>query len=644
VELWIGAINLGFLYAFMAMGIFITFRIQDFPDITVDGSFTSGAAVTAVLLVAGFNPLLAVIASFFIGAISGCMTALIHTRFNINGLLAGILVMTGLYSINLHIMGRSNIPLLNQVSAISYIKELNPNLPDEIWFCLIFAIVVALCWIMISLFFKTDLGVTMRATGNNPIMAGALGVNVNAMNTLGISLSNGLVGISGSIVAQYQGFADIGMGIGAIVFSLASVIIGESILKTRSIYIKFLGVIIGSIIFRLMVALALYVGLNPIDLKLITAIFVLIVLVAPKIVSRKSPKFTKPAGRIFSFVAGKRFMVGLCIIALITGIGIFGYKGIKSWTSAPGKGIRVGVVQFSDHPLLNITRDSFIAEMEKLGYENGKNCFISLENANGDLPTVTTIIDKFHRDQDIIVAISTASTQAAINKVKDRPIVFATVANPFIIGAGNSDNDHLPNVTGVYGAAPVDKLIEVVAQILPGKLKIGTMWDPSQVNSVFNVTQLKELISNSDNISLVGATITNSSEVYQAAVSLVNKRINAFVLVPDNIVYSAFESVVKAAAIKKMPIFINDVERLKDGALGAYGYDYTLSGIQAAHLVDRIIKGESPSHIPFERYSKATFGLNMNVARDFGITIPPDLIAKATIIHDDLKKAAIVKK
>jgi putative ABC transport system permease protein len=644
MELWIGAINLGFLYAFMAMGIFITFRIQDFPDITVDGSFTSGAAVTAVLLVAGFNPLLAVIASFFIGAISGCMTALIHTRFNINGLLAGILVMTGLYSINLHIMGRSNIPLLNQVSAISYIKELNPNLPDEIWFCLIFAIVVALCWIMISLFFKTDLGVTMRATGNNPIMAGALGVNVNAMNTLGISLSNGLVGISGSIVAQYQGFADIGMGIGAIVFSLASVIIGESILKTRSIYIKFLGVIIGSIIFRLMVALALYVGLNPIDLKLITAIFVLIVLVAPKIVSRKSPKFTKPAGRIFSFVAGKRFMVGLCIIALITGIGIFGYKGIKSWTSAPGKGIRVGVVQFSDHPLLNITRDSFIAEMEKLGYENGKNCFISLENANGDLPTVTTIIDKFHRDQDIIVAISTASTQAAINKVKDRPIVFATVANPFIIGAGNSDNDHLPNVTGVYGAAPVDKLIEVVAQILPGKLKIGTMWDPSQVNSVFNVTQLKELISNSDNISLVGATITNSSEVYQAAVSLVNKRINAFVLVPDNIVYSAFESVVKAAAIKKMPIFINDVERLKDGALGAYGYDYTLSGIQAAHLVDRIIKGESPSHIPFERYSKATFGLNMNVARDFGITIPPDLIAKATIIHDDLKKAAIVKK
>jgi putative ABC transport system permease protein len=644
MELWIGAINLGFLYAFMAMGIFITFRIQDFPDITVDGSFTSGAAVTAVLLVAGFNPLLAVIASFFIGAISGCMTALIHTRFNINGLLAGILVMTGLYSINLHIMGRSNIPLLNQVSAISYIKELNPNLPDEIWFCLIFAIVVALCWIMISLFFKTDLGVTMRATGNNPIMAGALGVNVNAMNTLGISLSNGLVGISGSIVAQYQGFADIGMGIGAIVFSLASVIIGESILKTRSIYIKFLGVIIGSIIFRLMVALALYVGLNPIDLKLITAIFVLIVLVAPKIVSRKSPKFTKPAGRIFSFVAGKRFMVGLCIIALITGIGIFGYKGIKSWTSAPGKGIRVGVVQFSDHPLLNITRDSFIAEMEKLGYENGKNCFISLENANGDLPTVTTIIDKFHRDQDIIVAISTASTQAAINKVKDRPIVFATVANPFIIGAGNSDTDHLPNVTGVYGAAPVDKLIEVVAQILPGKLKIGTMWDPSQVNSVFNVTQLKELISNSDNISLVGATITNSSEVYQAAVSLVNKRINAFVLVPDNIVYSAFESVVKAAAIKKMPIFINDVERLKDGALGAYGYDYTLSGIQAAHLVDRIIKGESPSHIPFERYSKATFGLNMNVARDFGITIPPDLIAKATIIHDDLKKAAIVKK
>jgi putative ABC transport system permease protein len=643
MELWIGAINLGFLYAFMAMGVFITFRIHDFPDITVDGSFTAGAAVTAVLLVAGFNPLLSVIAAFFIGALSGCMTALIHTRFNINGLLSGILVMTGLYSINLHIMGRSNIPLLNEVSVISYIKGTNPGLPEEIWFCLIFAVVITLFWIMISIFFKTDIGVTMRATGNNPTMAGALGVNVNAMKIFGISLANGLVGISGSMVAQYQGFADIGMGIGSIVFSLASVIIGESVLKMRSIYVKFLSVVIGSVIFRLMVALALYVGLNPIDLKLITAVFVLVVLVAPKIFSHKGSKTTKPAGKIFTFVSGKRFFVKLCIIALISGIAVFGYKGIKSWTSAPGKNVRIGVVQLIDHSLLNITRDSFVAEMEKLGYEDGKNCFISLENANGDLPTVNTIIDKFHRDQDIIVTISTPCTQAAINKIKDRPVVFATVANPFIIGAGKSDTDHLPNVTGVHGAAPVDKLIEVVTQILPGKLKIGAMWDPSQANSVFNVTQLKNLISDLDNISLVGVTITNSSEVYQAAVSLVNKGINAFVLIPDNIVYSAFEAVVKAAAIKKIPIFVNDVERLKDGALAAYGYDYTLSGIQAARLVDRILKGENPSHIPFERYSKATFGLNMNVARDIGITIPPDLIAKATVIHDDLKKSVSAK-
>jgi putative ABC transport system permease protein len=643
MELWIGAINLGFLYAFMAMGIFITFRIHDFPDITVDGSFTSGAAITAVLLVSGFNPVLALIASFLIGAFSGCMTALIHTRFNINGLLAGILVMTGLYSINLHIMGRSNIPLLNQASAILYMKELNPGLPDEIWLCLTFAVVVALFWIIISIFYRTDLGVTMRATGNNPTMAGALGVNVNAMKTFGISLSNGLVGISGSFVAQYQGFADIGMGIGSIVFSLASVIIGESVLRMRSIYAKFLSAVIGSVIFRLMIALALYVGMNPIDLKLITAVFVLIVLVAPNIVSRKSPKITKTAGKFFTFVTSKRFFVGLCLIALIFGITVFGYKGIRSLTAPAGKVIRIGVVQLSDHPLLNITRDSFVAEMEKLGYENGKNCFISLENANGDLPTVNTIIDKFHRDQDIIVTISTPCTQAAINKIKDRPIVFATVANPFIIGAGKSDTDHLPNVTGVYGAAPVDKLIEIVTRILPGKIKIGAIWDPSHANSVFNVTQLKELISNSNNISLAGATVTNSSEVHQAAVSLVNKGINAFVLIPDNIVYSAFEAVVKAASTRKIPIFINDVERLRDGALAAYGYDYTLSGIQAARLVDRILKGENPSNIPFDRYSKATFGLNMNVARDIGITVPSDLIAKATIINDDLKKGASSK-
>ena len=647
MELWVGAINLGFLYGFMAMGVFITFRIHDFPDITVDGSFTTGGAVAAVLLVAGVNPLLALFAAFLSSALAGVVTGLIHTRFNINGLLSGILVMTGLYSVNLHLMGRSNIPLLNQPGVVSYLRTVNPGLPIEVWYCLVFFMAIALFWVLFSLFFRTDLGITMRATGNNAVMAGASGVNVNLIKIMGISLANGLVGISGAMVAQYQGFADIGMGIGSIVFGMASVIIGETVLKGRSIYIRVMSVIIGSVLFRLMVALALYVGLNPIDLKLITATFVLAILIIPKLVSAKGPGGGKLTRWIRPLMNRKKVVIGSSVAALMVAAAllalnhfIFSEQGEQGLQGARGPGhrpsrlVRVGVIQFSDHSLLNVTRDSFVAEMKKLGYEEGKNCLISLENANGDLPTVNTILDKFLHDRvDLIVPISTACTQTAINKIKDRPIVFATVANPFIIGAGKSETDHLPNVTGVYGAAPVDKLLEVVTRILPGKVKVGGIWDPAEANSVFNVEQLKKAISGSKEVTFVGATVSGSSEVYQAALSLVNKGIDAFVLVPDNIVYSAFESVVKAARARRIPIFMNDVERLKDGALAAYGYDYSISGVQAAHLVDRVVRGETIADIPFERYGKATFGINMEVAKELGIAVPADLLSKATPVR-----------
>jgi len=290
-------------------------------------------------------------------------------------------------------------------------------------------------------------------------------------------------------------------------------------------------------------------------------------------------------------------------------------------------------VQLTDNGLLNITRDSFVKEMEKIGYQDGQNCTISLENAHGDLPTVNSIIDKFLQEKaDIIVTISTGCTQAAINKIKDRPIVFATVANPFIIGAGKSETDHVANVTGVYGSVPMDKTMEVVRKILPGKLAIGAIWDSSQANSVFNAENLKKAAQACDGVSFAGTTITSSAEVYEGAVSLVQKGIGAFVLPPDNIVYSAFESVIKAARTKNIPVFTSDVERLADGALGVLGYDYALSGIQAAHLVDRVLKGEKPRDIPFERYRKLTFGLNLEVAKTIGISISPEVIAQATIV------------
>ncbi|MBI5586035.1 MAG: hypothetical protein HY892_19660 [Deltaproteobacteria bacterium] len=638
MELWIGALNLGFLYAFMAMGVFITFRIHDFPDITVDGSFVTGAAVTAVLIVAGVNPLAALVLAFLAGACAGTLTAFIHTRFNINGLLAGILVMTGLYSINLHIMGKSNIPLLNQPGIVSFLRPINPGLPGEVWFCLVFLFLVALFWAIISLFFRTDFGITMRATGNNPVMASASGVNVNAVKTMGIALANGLVGISGGLVAQYQGFADIGMGIGAIVFGLAAVIIGESVIKTRTMYGRVLSVVIGSLVFRLMVALALYAGLNPIDLKLITALFVLFILIAPKVIGQRRSQDSRTPGRIVPRISRRKPIIGLGCLALLVVAGAFFYKIHNSNTLTHAKLVKIGLVQLTDHALLNITRDSFIEEMKRLGYENKKNVRIIMENANGEMMTVNSILDKFLLEKvDIVLPISTGCTQAAIQKIKDRPVVFASVANPFILGAGKSDRDHLSNVTGVYGASPLDRMMAMVTRILPGRIKIGTLWDPSQLNAVYNVGCLKEVVARNTDVTFVGATVSGSSEVYEAAVSLAGKGINAFVLAPDNIVYSAFESILKAAAPKKIPIFIGDVERLKDGALGACGHDYSLSGIQAARLVDRIIKGEKPAAIPFEQYTRITVGLNLKAARELGITIPKDLISEMTVIIDGEK-------
>jgi len=635
MELWIGALNLGFLYAFMTMGVFVTFRIHDFPDITVDGSFTSGAAATAVLIAVGFNPLAALLAGLLIGMAAGAITAWIHARLNINGLLAGILVMTGLYSVNLHIMGRSNIPLLNQTTLFTWIQKTNPGMHAEVWISCVLCAILAVFWLGVSVFFKTDLGLSMRATGDNPVMAAANGINVNRMKILGIALANGFVGLSGGLVAQYQGFADIGMGIGSVVIGLASVIIGESILRSRSIYVKIVSVIIGSVLFRWMIAFALFVGMNPIDLKLLTAGFVLATLVVSGTVGNAESSKMNLAERFKTAVYRNRWVAavgGVVILAM-------SFPGIQTFLSnrpTTGKIHRIGVIQLVDHSVLNVTRDAFIQEMGSIGYQNGKNCLFQVENANGDMSSVNTILDKFIADRmDVVVPISTGCTQAAIHKIKDRPIVFASVANPFIIDAGRSDTDHLPHVTGVYGAVPMDKVLEMVRQILKGKIKIGCIWDAGQVNSVYNVKQLQQAVQKDANAVFVGTTVTGSSEVYQAAQFLAQQQIDVFVLATDNIVYSALDSVVKVSESRKIPVFMCDVERLSDGVVGAMGYDYTSSGIQAAHIVDRILKGEDPKSIPFEKYSRLTIGVNLRAARKMGIPIPAELLDQTTVIIDE---------
>ncbi|MCF8358263.1 MAG: ABC transporter permease [Prolixibacteraceae bacterium] len=302
MSLLIGSFTIGLILALLALGIFISFRIFDFPDITAEGSFTFGAATAASLIVAGVNPLLSSFIAFIAGMAAGAVTGLIHTRFKINPLLAGILVMTALYSVNLHVMGKSNMPLLNETTVFTWIENFSVAVSGEgakanvigwevavkdlwlLFFCLL--VIVAFC-IGLWWFFKTNIGTAMRATGDNDQMIRALGVNTKAMIIIGVALSNGFIALAGAMLAQYQGFADVQMGIGMMVWGLASVIIGEAIINDNSLGFVIAGAVVGSVLFRLLVAIALRWGLNPNDLKIITALFVFIALILPGLMKNK---------------------------------------------------------------------------------------------------------------------------------------------------------------------------------------------------------------------------------------------------------------------------------------------------------------------------------------------------------------------
>jgi len=303
MTLLIGSWTVGLILALLALGVFISFRIFAFPDITADGSLTLGAAVAAALIVRGYSPWAATAASMLAGALAGGTTGVLHTRFRINGLLAGILVATALYSVNLHVMGRSNIPLLDTRTvgtdlADAVAKVTGPvetvrllgrevRFRDAVNLAAIALLVAALAWVLRA-FLRTGLGTAMRATGDNPRMIRSQGVDVGRMITLGLMISNALVALSGAILAQYQGFADIQMGIGMIVWGLASVILGQALVGTGGLGLSITGAVLGSLLFRLMVALALRGGLDPNDLKLITAAFVFAALVLPKVFSGRT--------------------------------------------------------------------------------------------------------------------------------------------------------------------------------------------------------------------------------------------------------------------------------------------------------------------------------------------------------------------
>jgi putative tryptophan/tyrosine transport system permease protein len=295
MTLLLGAWTVGLILALLALGVFVSFRVLRFPDITTDGSITLGAAVAAVLLVHGASPLLATAAGFGAGCVAGAATGVLHARFGVNGLLAGILVMTALYSVNLHVMGKSNVPLLSATTLATYAEaggtklvggatlELlgRPASVRDISVLVSTIAVVGAAGAVLYAFLRTDLGTAMRAAGSNDQMVRALGVEVGNMVILGLALANGLVGLSGALLAQYQGFADVQMGIGMMVWGLASVIIGEALVGSQALGLVVTGAVMGSLLFRLLIAIALRAGLEPNDLKLITALFVFAALVLP---------------------------------------------------------------------------------------------------------------------------------------------------------------------------------------------------------------------------------------------------------------------------------------------------------------------------------------------------------------------------
>ncbi len=288
-NLIISTIAQGLLWALLALGVFITFRILDVADLTVEGSFPMGAAISAVLITMGVNPWITVLVAGVGGMIAGAVTGWIHTKLKIPALLAGILTMIALYSVNLHIMGKANISLLRMDTVYSAIHSM--GISNAVALTIIGVVVTIVVGLFLFWFFGTELGTSVRATGVNPQMIRAQGVNTDSMIVLGLLLSNGFVAVSGALIAQSQGFADIGMGVGTIVIGLASVIIGEVLFASSSVVRKLFGnssfvlslvaVVFGSIVYRIVIATVLYLGMPPNDLKLFTAILVALALSLP---------------------------------------------------------------------------------------------------------------------------------------------------------------------------------------------------------------------------------------------------------------------------------------------------------------------------------------------------------------------------
>lgn len=289
-----GAVEIGLIFGLVALGVFISFRVLRFPDLTVDGSFPLGGAVAATLISAGVDPFLATIAAVGAGALAGAVTGWLSVKLRIMDLLASILVMIALYSVNLRVMGKPNVPLITEATVFTVLQP--AWLSDYLARPLMVLLLVLILKAVLDAFLASDLGLALRASGSNPRMARAQGVNTGAVVIAGIALSNGLVALAGALFAQSQGGADASMGIGTVVIGLAAVIIGENLLPGRRLAVMTAAVVLGAVVYRLFVALALngdFIGLQAQDLNLVTAVLVTLALVLP----RARRRLLMPKGR-----------------------------------------------------------------------------------------------------------------------------------------------------------------------------------------------------------------------------------------------------------------------------------------------------------------------------------------------------------
>jgi putative ABC transport system permease protein len=292
------SISEGLVYAFVTIGVFLTFRVLAFPDLTVDGSFVVGGSIVALMIhVGGYNPFLATIAAFMGGLAAGSITGLLNTKLRLPALLAGILMMVGLYSVNLLIMGRPNTPMLRDITIFDSVASWFGMERSTLLVIIVFAVIAFIVFMVLNWFLRTEMGLTLRATGDNEQMVRSLGVDTDKNILLGCAISNGLVALSGALVAQNQQFCDVNMGIGMIVMGLAAVIIGEALVHPRGVASMLLAAFAGTFLYRLFITIALRLGLAPGNLKLITALLVIIALAIPYIQKKLRHEWMPPAVR-----------------------------------------------------------------------------------------------------------------------------------------------------------------------------------------------------------------------------------------------------------------------------------------------------------------------------------------------------------